>query len=98
MSGGSWDYFYGKIRDAGERLIYKSECPARVAFGKHLLLVSEAMHDIEWVDSSDYAHGDELEAIRKCISPASEIDAAVAAANKALEQLTVAIESAKVKP
>ena len=29
-----------------------------------LNLVAEAAHDIEWVDSSDYSPGDEVEAIR----------------------------------
>jgi hypothetical protein len=29
-----------------------------------LELVSEAMHDVEWVDSCDYGPGDELAAIR----------------------------------
>lgn len=96
MSGGSYDYLYGRVRDASNEIerrtksMSESECisiqhpetkewlvgaqakelleptyQARFWFSRLLELVSEAMHDIEWVDSSDYGPGDELPAIQK---------------------------------
>lgn len=63
MSGGSMDYVYGKVRDAAEGM--RVHTPLRRAFRDHLLLVADALHDIEWVDSCDYGPGDEVAAIRK---------------------------------
>jgi hypothetical protein len=37
----------------------------RAWFVEHLRLVSQAMHDIEWVDSGDYGPGDEVDALEK---------------------------------
>jgi hypothetical protein len=96
MSGGSYDYLYGRVRDAAneierrtkdmsehERLsvrhpetnewvygdqakeLLRPTTEARLWFAKLLGLVSEAMHDIEWVDSGDYSPGDELRSIKK---------------------------------
>lgn len=66
MSGGSWDYFYGKLEDVSYRL--KNEtCSYRKALGKLLLKCSNALHDIEWVDSCDKSPGDEIEAIKKAL-------------------------------
>ena len=64
MSGGSYDYVYGLIRDIEIRDIENN--PDRAAFQKLLKLVANAMHDIEWVDSGDNGEGEELKAIRKC--------------------------------
>ncbi len=66
MSGGSFQYLYSKIEDAAQTLS-ADQNPTRKAFGKHLYLIAEAMHDIEWVDSCDYGPGDEMNAIMKCI-------------------------------
>lgn len=64
MSGGSWDYFYQKVEEVGKNLdLFNS--PLRRKLGKHLLLIAQALHDIEWVDSGDYKHGDEREAIKR---------------------------------
>ena len=65
MSGGSMDYGYVHVVGAIDR--FEHDTPARKAFADHLRKVSKAMHDIEWVDSDDYAPGDEDEAIRACI-------------------------------
>lgn len=45
--------------------------PLRAAFGRHLLLVADAMHAVEWVDSCDWGPGDEVEAIKAALSPLS---------------------------
>jgi hypothetical protein len=69
MSGGSWNYLYSKVDDMAGTLA-RSDDPLRRAFGEHLALVAEAMHDIEWVDSCDYGRGDEHKAILAVVTPA----------------------------
>jgi hypothetical protein len=61
MSGGSYDYVYGRIDDI--ELRNRETDPRRAAFQKLLKLVARAMHDIEWVDSCDYGPGDDHQAI-----------------------------------
>lgn len=68
MSGGSWEYLYHRIEEASGRLI-ESRDPLRQAFGRHLFLVAQALHDIEWVDSCDYGTGDEMPAIEAVLGP-----------------------------
>lgn len=68
MSGGSYDYVCFKIQDAAENLRKTHTDPRRAAFRKLLRLVGDAMHDIEWVDSCDYAPGDEHKAIDACFA------------------------------
>lgn len=68
MSGGSYDYIYRNIEDVADRLSDKNHSPLRRAFAKHLKLVAEAMHDIEWVDSGDYGTGDDVKAIEAVFS------------------------------
>jgi len=63
MSGGSWDYFYGRLEDVASRLQCERD-PLRKAFGAHLQKCAKALHDIEWVDSCDCSPGDEVEAIK----------------------------------
>lgn len=65
MSGGSYDYLYGKIDDMADSLRRQDLEPRRAAFAKLLKLVADACHDIEWVDSCDYGKGDDHEAIDK---------------------------------
>ena len=72
MSGGSWDYAYCKIEEIANTLRRQS-CPKRKALGRLLLLVADAMHDIEWVDSSDYGPGDENASIER-VFKSLEID------------------------
>lgn len=90
MSGGSMDYLYLKIQDAS----FREHTPERRAFAKHLQLVAEALHDIEWVDSCDYGQGDESAAIRKCLAPGAILEAAIADAEKARQALAAEIERA----
>ena len=66
MSGGSWDYLFLKVQDAAEQLVC-SRSAERRAFGRLLAKVATALHDIEWVDSSDYGPGDDLPAIRDAL-------------------------------
>ena len=72
MSGGSWDYFCHKCADVASQLENEA-CPLRRAFGAHMQLVAEAMHDIEWVDSSDMGKGDDLESMRNVLGDDADI-------------------------
>lgn len=76
MSGGSWEYVYSRVEDAADRLC-ESQDTLRRAFGEHLKLCAKALHDVEWVDSSDYGKGADVEAIRAVVAPAMEAGAAV---------------------
>lgn len=67
MSGGSWDYVYCRLSDAIEKLSLDDD-PLRRKFGRHLKKVQKALHDIEWVDSSDCCPGDEVEAIEAVLN------------------------------
>lgn len=67
MSGGSWDYVCYKFADTASRLL-QEKCPYRRALGLIINDISEAMHDIESVDSSDKSRGDEIPAIKKVVS------------------------------
>lgn len=62
MSGGSWDYSYGGLKDLSVKLLLESD-PKRKALGRLVEKVANAMHDIEWVDSGDYGPGNEIAAI-----------------------------------
>jgi hypothetical protein len=63
MSGGSYNYECFRVHDVAEQIRNTNTDPRRAAFQKLLLLVSDAMHDIEWVDSCDYGPGDDHAAI-----------------------------------
>jgi hypothetical protein len=74
MSGGSYDYASYKIDDWAMQVACSGE-PLRVAFAKHLLAVSKAMHAIEWNDSGDGAPNED-ELIRACLAKDAELRAA----------------------
>jgi hypothetical protein len=76
VSGGSWDYVYRHVEDAAERMETEARATMRpgsrptlrAEFAAHLRLVAAALHDVEWVDSCDYGPGDDVDAIRACLS------------------------------
>lgn len=78
MSGGSYDYVYGRIDEI--ELRHADKDPRRAAFQKLLKLVAKAMHDIEWVDSCDYGPGGDHEAIDACLAFGGAYPAMVAKA------------------
>lgn len=63
MSGGRYEYVYSRIEQLEHEISDQQKCARRAAFAKLMGLVGKAMHDIEWVDSCDYAPGDEHGAI-----------------------------------
>jgi hypothetical protein len=97
MSGGSLDYAYGKVTDAANSIRLHSKNPLHLAFAKHLDLVSTALHDLEWVLSSDCSSPSEEPAIRAVISPTAEIESATEEAKIALQNLEHAIKKASKK-
>lgn len=94
MSGGSYDYLYSKIEDAANAVNTRrnSMGPLRAAFAKHLLLVAAAMRDVEWVDSCDSSPGTEDAAIRACLAPGAELEAAREALAEAMNQARKVLE------
>ena len=73
MSGGSWDYVYGRVGEAAERL-QRERSSVRRAFGRHLALVAHALHEIEWCDSGDHGGDQDVVAMRACLTPHQEAD------------------------
>jgi hypothetical protein len=59
----------------------------RKAFGKHLILVAKALHDIEWVDSCDYGEGDEVKAIMKVVNPKDVLNSSIHDAKSIIKTL-----------
>ena len=68
MSGGSWNYCFGHLDDAAERLLLERD-PYRRTLGRQLKLIATALHDIEWVDSGDYSPGRDDESIKAALGP-----------------------------
>ena len=75
MSGGSLNYAYNKIDDAANeilcRLHYIGDAARRAkykAFAAYLEKVSKALHDVEWVLSSDYGEDGADKAIDAVLS------------------------------
>lgn len=92
MSGGSMNYLYSKIEyDA----TFQQNTPERRAFAKHLVKVAKALHDIEWVDSSDYGPGDDAEAIRACLGNELILEALIEQAKEATALLATEIARAE---
>jgi hypothetical protein len=104
MSGGSYDYAFGRLNDFlyaleanmkdrdGREPLTEAQVQARTKFVEHLKLVSEAMRDIEWVDSGDYAPGDELGAIEAVFKNVSASDQAVVKLAETLEARLAKLE------
>jgi hypothetical protein len=85
------DYLYSRVRDAS----FVINTVERIAFKEHLEKIASALHDIEWVDSSDSSEGSENDAIRACLSSTATLDVAIAQAYKAKDDLIAEIERSK---
>lgn len=92
MSGGSMNYLYSRLLSDAT---FPANTPERRAFRDHLALVSQALHDIEWVDSGDYGCGRENPAIARCVTAADVLVATVQHAERALDDLSRALRAAK---
>jgi hypothetical protein len=96
MSGGSLDYVYFKVDEAAHSIRSRSRNPLHHAFAKHLVKVSKALHDLEWVYSGDCCEPSEEKAIREVLHPSDEIESAKEEAEIALQNLERAIKNASV--
>ena len=95
MSGGSYEYIYAKVDDVADMI---GGTPMRDAFSAHLKKVAKALHDIEWVDSCDYAKGDEDLAILAVVGQWAVLDSAVSRAEAARDALSALIVKVKESP
>ena len=77
MNGGMLNYGYAHIENLAEEIQRQSRVPVHRAFARHLLKVSKAAHDLEWVLSGDYSPGSESEAIRACMDWKKETRAVI---------------------
>ncbi len=68
MSGGAYSYAFEHIERLAEGIEARDDAmtPDREAFVALLWRVAAAARAIEWVDSCDYAEGDEVGPIRAC--------------------------------
>jgi hypothetical protein len=95
MSGGSLDYAHQRLDDIIAAVERRAKTPLHRAFAKHLDKVSKALHDLEWIYSDNYGDGDEVAAIKACISPSALLDETIRAAEQAVVDLQAAIAEAK---
>lgn len=70
MSGGSWNYAYGPLETLADRLQSDRDVQRR-ALGAVMAAMAKAMYAIEWVDSGDYAYGDDRDAIAAVFAAAT---------------------------
>ena len=59
MSGGSLDYVCFKVGEAADQIMGDKR-PLYRAFGKHVKLVADALHAVEWEYSSDTCEKDTI--------------------------------------
>lgn len=95
MSGGSLNYLYSRVEDAADTIRSLSGDRLFLAFADHLVKVSKALHDVEWVLSGDYSVDGADVAIRAVIGPAEILESATARAESALEDLRLALEEVR---
>lgn len=67
MSGGKYDYIQFRMEEVAESLMDKNNTHLQRAFGKHLKLVADALHKIDYVKPGDCSEGDEVDNIKKVL-------------------------------
>lgn len=96
MSGGAYQYAYSRLEnDFLWEFSRRANTPERKEFANHISKVIKAMRDIEWVDSGDYAPGDENAAIMECIDRVELLERHIQEAQKAGDMLEELIERSK---
>jgi hypothetical protein len=91
MSGGSHDYAFTHVASMAD-ILKRSPRSDRRAFGLHLERVAQAMHDVEWVDSDDYAPDGDVLSIKACLSEEMIMDVLYRNALNAKEELERALK------
>lgn len=87
MSGGHYQYAYCKLDDFISSFRDRANTPERRAFAEHLVKVSKAMYEIEWVDSGDKGPGDENKSILDVIGKETVMAELVSEAKELIKQL-----------
>lgn len=92
MSGGSMDYFYGKLGDAVDQV--QGNTMRRIAIRSHMVKLARALKAIEWNDSGD---GDDQEdaLIDDCLAPRDVLAVTLSEAERIMEELKIQIEKAR---
>jgi len=75
MSGGDYDYLYGRLNELADRIelrcakegLSPEVTALRLRYVMRLRLMSDAARAIEWVDSGDYGAGREIEPLRAAL-------------------------------
>ena len=91
MSGGSLDYAYNRVNDMAYELARHAKTRHQKALVSHLVKVSKALHDVEWVLSGDYGDGDDTAAIMDCIGKKGLLESDLIRAEEVLKDLTETI-------
>lgn len=86
MSGGHYYYVYLNIQQLADQ-IKINNMPHRVAFVDLLNKVAKAAKAIEWVDSGDYAEGDEIKAIEDIFESHSTLVVKAAAYDQIVDMI-----------
>jgi len=73
MSGGSLDYIYYKVEEAGLDVKRNAKTNLHKLFGNHLLLVSKALKDLEWEFSGDSSENSADGAIKEVLGKSYKI-------------------------
>lgn len=96
MSGGSLNYVYNAVEEAAFAIRCRAETTLHHAFADHLVKVSKALHDLEWVFSADYGPGREVEAIKAALPADAEITTLIARGEATLAELQRLLAEAKI--
>jgi hypothetical protein len=83
MSGGALNYVYSLVSTAADDIRHRSRRPDHLAFADHLDLISKALHDVEWVLSSDYGDEGDLESLAAVLTPEQRLSSALELAKAA---------------
>ena len=81
MSGGAYDYAFGKVTEVAEQISEKGDCHAapphlRRAFKEHLRKIADVLRAIEWNDSGD-GDQDEEDLLREILGPGRCFDGSI---------------------
>lgn len=87
MSGGSLDYICFKVEEAASSIRGRNISILHNAFANHLFDVAKALHDIEWVLSSDMSKGDDTQSIKKVINPKKHLEEVIKEAKQISAEL-----------
>lgn len=69
MSGGALDYASYNLDKIAQSILREGKTPQHKALAVHIMKVSKAVHDLEWMLSGDTSPGSETEAIEAVLHP-----------------------------